>query len=106
MFAGKFEREDRLRIPRAGPLKLIDRPVVETTEPPRDLRVEPPLLRGCPLEPVLSPLVRTRGNHNAGCHLKRCGQAFACGIRIELHAVAAAKPPVDRRPEDPVTLPA
>src|SRR5262249_6728609 len=57
------------------------------------------------LEPVATPFVRSRRNRDAARDREWFDQPFADRHRIELEAVAAAKPPVDRRPEHTVTLP-
>ena len=53
-FAGELDREQRTRIPGAGPLILVESAVVEVAEPPRDLRVEAALLRGAGLESLFT----------------------------------------------------
>src|SRR5262249_2496114 len=97
--------DERPRIPRAGPLILIQRPVVEAAEPPRHLRVQPPFLRRAGFEAITPPLVRARRDDHAAGDLDRLDEPFAGRVRVELRAVAAAEAPVDRRPEHAVALP-
>ena len=79
--------------------------VVEPAEPPRDLRVQPPLLGGARLETVAPPVIGARRNDDAVGDLERRDQALAGGVHVELDAVPAAQAPVDRGDEHPVALP-
>ena len=94
------------RVPRAGPLDLIEIAVVEPAEPPRDLRVEPPLLRGAGLEPISPPVIGARRNGHAVGDLERLDEPLACRVDVEFDAIAASEPPVHRREEHAIALPA
>src|SRR5262249_51687337 len=72
---------------------------------PGDLRRQATLLRRTRFEPISHPFIGTRRNDDALRDLERIGQPLADRYGVELDAIAAAKPPVDRRPEDAIALP-
>ena len=62
--AGELDREERRRVPGAGPDELIEVAVVEIAEPPGHLRVEAALLRRADLDSVADPVIRAgRDDH-------------------------------------------
>src|SRR4029453_16431413 len=105
-FAGKLHREEWLRIPGARPEKPVERSRIETAKQPADLRVEPALLRRARFQLVLPPVVRARRNDDTGRDFERLCQPFTGGIGVDLPPLAAAEPPMERREEAEVALPA
>src|SRR5262249_28945145 len=94
------------RLPGARDFELIEPSVVEPSEPPRDLRVEPALGGGTGFEPETPIPIRSRRDRDAVGDLEGIGEPLAIRDDVELEAIATLEPAVDGCHEVPIALPA